>query len=220
MKPQASSHTDYGFSLLEMLFALAIMSLASLALFQSTSAMLQLSGRAVAAGERTLNTGLDRQILNNLAEGLLPAWPEEAQGQFIGAGDNFRGQSTGAPQNGAARPVSFALTLEPQTGGGLALTYQRQDDEKEGSGAEPWVLLSGLPDGSRWEYMGIDHEFHSLWPPKIRPARGYFNDDLLLTMPPLPEAIKLVGAQGATLWTGAVGRAKTLPNRTDIRRAP
>ena len=37
------AHIDGGFSLLETLFALVIMSLASLALFQSTGVMLQLS---------------------------------------------------------------------------------------------------------------------------------------------------------------------------------
>ena len=220
MKTSHSTELEAGFSLLEMLFALAIMSLASLALFQSTSAMLSLSGRAVEAGERTLNSQLDRRVLDTLIQGLLPAWPEDAQGSFIGTQEGFSGQSTGAPQNGAARPAVFTLTLEPHDGGEMALVYQKQGEGRSDTRAEPWVLLSGLPDGSRWAYMGVDHEFYDLWPPKDQPQRGYFNDDLLLTTPPLPEAIKLVSEQGMVLWTGAVGRAKTLPGRPDIRRAP
>lgn len=220
MKTPMGISDDDGFSLLEMLFALAIMSMASLALFQSTSAMLQLSGRAVAAGERTLNTGLDRQVLNNLAEGLLPAWPEEPQREFMGSADRFYGQSTGAPELGAARPAAFSLSLAPQSGGGMMMLYQSLENGKSKGGAESWVLLAGLPEGSRWEYMGIDHKFYSIWPPKTRPERGYFNDDLLLTMPPLPEAIKLVSREGITLWTGAVGRAKALPGRAEIGLTP
>ena len=63
--PKNAPMQDRGFSLLETLFALVIMSFASLALFQSTSAMLSLSDRAVSAAERTLDGALDRRAIGH-----------------------------------------------------------------------------------------------------------------------------------------------------------
>ena len=208
---------DCGFSLLEMLFALVIMSISSLVLFQSTSAMLQLSGRAVSAGERTLNTGLDRQLLNNLADGLLPEWPGAADGEFTGSAHVFSGQSTGVTESGVARLVRFSVSLESNQNGEMELLYRSEISTKD---IKPWVLMRGLPIKSHWLYMGVDHKFYKKWPPETPPSRGYFNDDLLLSASKLPEAIKLVDAEGSMLWIGAVQRAKTLPERLNLVNRP
>lgn len=208
---------EHGFSLLEMLFALAILSIASLALFQSSSALLQLSNRAVSAGERTLSSALDRQLLNNITDGILPTWANIEVGEFKGSAHIFRGQTTGAPQNGMTRPVLFSLQLEPNKNGNMQLVYQRTvDPDANVKVTKPWVLMKSLPKKSHWLYMGVDHKFYEKWPPKALPSRGFFNDDLLLTIPELPEAIKLVDEEGVMLWTGVIQRAKNLPARLDL----
>lgn len=220
---------EAGFSLLETLFALAIMSIASLALFQSTSAMLQVSDRAVRTGERTLNSELDRIVTSNIVEGIMTPWPEHTDSAFTGSAREFSGLSTGTPQAGAARPARFTLTLERQNSGSV-LIYRAVNEVRiarapragsvEPAAAESWVLMHSLPEAARFEYMGIDQKFYNIWPPLETPSRGYFNDDILMKGEALPEAIRLITAQEQTLWTAPLDQAARLPPRTDINVRP
>lgn len=197
-----------GFSLLETLFALAIMSLASVALFQSTSSMLSLSDRAVKAGERTVSSGLDRLAVRELIDGLLPPWPYETDRIFIGEPAQFRGQSTAPLSANNTGAEIVTLSLISQATGGLRLDYS------SAKAPEGWTIMSALPDGTRFEYMGIDHQWYSKWPPQDKPGRGFFNEDELLPLPALPQAIRL-RAEGRVLLSARVSRAVRLPDRFD-----
>lgn len=211
--------TERGFSLLETLFALAIMSIASLALFQSTSAMLQLSDRAVKAGERTLNSGLDRQVLTALTEGILPAWPEAPTQAFTGEPARFSGISTGAPQSGHAKPVWFSLEIEDRGQNGHALIFRSLAQNRAANtqtARDDWTLIAGLPADIRFAYMGVDHEFYPEWPQEQDPTRGYFDDAVLMRPAAVPEAISLVDRDGQTLWTAAIRRSNRLPGRAEL----
>ena len=210
---------EAGFSLLETLFALAIMSLASVALFQSTSSMLRLSERAVAAGERTVNGGLDRIALSNLVESITPAWPEAEDDVFSGTAQSFRGLTAGAPRAGLARLTRFEMRLEDAGPNSKVLMYYPQGEgvfESRKNAPNGWMMKAGFPKGATFHYRGVDQKDYPFWPPKEKPSRGYFdNDDMLLKTPPLPEAISLKSAQGAVLWTAAISRARALPPRLD-----
>lgn len=209
-------NNEAGFSLLETLFALAIMSLASVALFQSTSTMLMLSDRAVKAGERSLNSALDQRTLANLTSRLVIGWPEDKAAVFQGSPQSFRGVSTGAPRAGIAAPVKFELRFEDRGVLGGALVYRSIPEgrfENDKDDAEDWVLRSGYPSGAALSYMGVDHAYHDVWPPKNKPSRGYFDEDKFMPMPGLPEAVSLKTADGTTLWTAVIGRSKALPHR-------
>ncbi len=210
------THTDDGFSLLETLFALVIMSLASLALFQSTGVMLQLSERAVKAGERTLNDSLDRRALGHLIDGLIPAWPENKDSVFTANAHRVSGLSTGALSIISERPVHFTLTLDSKTN---SLIYRAgaTDALTAKHGKDGWVLIDRMPDGARFEFMGVDQNWHSVWPPKIEPTRGFFDDAQYIGKAPLPIAVKLVSGDGQVIWTGRVARAPRLPNRLDAK---
>lgn len=214
---------ESGFSLLETIFALAIMSLASVALFQSTTSMLTLSERAVAAGERTVSDGLDRLALTNLVDGLVPPWLEEKDAVFKGSSTALQGLSTGALTLVQEQAVLFTLTLEAAAGGGTALVYRAKDAQggSEGlsltkhAGVDGWILMNDLPADARFFYMGIDQEWRGVWPPDTKPVRGYFDDDRYTRDPVLPIAIRLSAGGEFVIWSGTVSRSHVLPARYD-----
>lgn len=214
---------EAGFSLLETLFALAIMSLASLALFQSTSSMLGLSDRAVTAAERTVSSGLDRLALSNLIDGLVPPWPEEEDAAFKGTSTALQGLSTGGLTLIQEQAVLFTLTLETVNGRGTALIYRAKDaqgsDEGESltnhAGVDGWILMDALPEDARFNYMGVDQEWRDIWPPETKPDRGYFDDERYTQDPVLPIAIRLSASGEFVIWASAVSRTHVLPDRYD-----
>ncbi|MGB0906121.1 MAG: PulJ/GspJ family protein [Maricaulaceae bacterium] len=210
---------DSGFSLLETLFALAIMSLASLALFQSTSSMLKLSDRAVQAGERVLEGTLNRKALTNLIDAILPIWPEEEQGEFKGRHNYLEGLSSDALNAQGQKPTLFRLSLKKQGFGfnSSSLIYHLIADAKIENKDEEWVLFSNIPSTAKFSYMGIDHTWYETWPPEPLPVSGYFNDHLFAEPAPLPEVIKLE-ADGKILWIGRISRYRALPLRFEFGR--
>lgn len=206
--PTVEVNKDAGFSLLETLFALAIMSLASVALFQSTSSMLSLSDRAVKAGERTVSGGLDRLAVRELIDGLLPHWPSETERAFVGEARSFSGQSTAPLSADNTGPEIVTLSLSALSGGRDSLTYS------SAKAPQGWTIMSRLPEGARFEYMGIDHSWYAKWPPQEKPTRGYFDEDVLLPFPALPQAIRL-RTDETVIMTARVARATILPDRFD-----
>jgi len=211
METRAIIETDgeAGFSLLETLFALAIMSLASVALFQSTSSMLALSDRAVKTGERTVNGGLDRLALAGIINGMLPHWADNEDNAFTGDARELRGVTTGNLSPGIAAAERITLSLQPRANGTDALIYTSAQS------TESWEVMAALPAGARFEYMGVDQDWHAAWPPTVKPTRGYFEDDKFQETSALPEAVRLSTAD-MTLWAGPISQAAVLPTRLDL----
>jgi len=83
-----------GFTLLETLIALAILSIASLAMFQSIGTLLQVSDKAVSASERTVDKSLDRLALITLMSEIVPHWNDQADMAFTGTDVEMSGVST------------------------------------------------------------------------------------------------------------------------------
>ena len=208
-RPMTQTDSQAGFSLLETLFALAIMSLASVALFQSTSSMLALSDRAVAAGERAVNSGLDRLAVNGVIDGLLPHWPHESESTFTGTARQLKGLTTGTLNTDISRPETVTLSFASGESGDDILFY------RSAAAPQGWALMSGLPQGARFEYMGIDHNWYAAWPPEVTPSRGYFNEEALQSTPALPAAIRARSGD-FILWTSRVSKAVILPDTLDL----
>jgi len=210
IKTKAETDAERGFSLLETLFALAIMSIASLALFQSTSSMLSLSDRAVRAGERTVNKSLDRLAISGVIDSMIPHWPHQPETAFEGQARALRGLSSAPLSTGqSGGPELVTLALQTANNGQDALTYSGANSD------EVWEVMTGLPRGARFEYMGIDQEWYAIWPPENTPVRGYFDDGKLMRTPALPEAVRL-RAQGRVIWTSRVSRSTILPPNFDL----
>lgn len=189
---------DAGFSLLETLVALMIMAIASLALFQSTTAMLSLSDRAVRTGERTLDNALTRRALSGVLAGLIPPWRDEHDTAFTANArqmSGFTAQGLSAVDTGASR---FTLYLDRSGPTQTRLVYRTETASARGrrSAAQtteaPWVIKDDIPPGAEFTYQDDKGVWHSVWPAPAPKARAFDNLAAVLDTPPLlPAAIAL-----------------------------
>ncbi|WP_371396369.1 type II secretion system protein J [Fretibacter rubidus] len=207
--------TQSGFSLLETLFALVIMSFASMALFQSTSAMLSLSDRAVGAAERSLDRALDRRALGGVLQSLVPHWPEQAGTAFTGSPTRLRGVSSAAlSETPGLNGFVVALERDNARLGQMQLRYQNQTE----GDAPLWTLMGGLPNDARFSYLGLDNQWYQNWPPEQTPVTPYFNDARFIEPPALPLAIKLDSGASGTLFMIDLSAHPQRPIRLDLGR--
>lgn len=224
----SSKHAEHGFSLMETLIALTIMSIASLALFQSTSSMLSLSDRAVRAGEDAVDQGLDRHAILVVLNSLVPNWPENSNEAFIGDEKIMRGVSSAALSNQIG-VNQFTLRLVPSVSheGNYDLTYANVHDLGQETGLSPkqlrdkignWTLWSNVGVNASFAYQGLDGRWYQEWPPIKTPVTPYFNDAEFFTPPVLPQRIKLHSQNDHTQFIVAINRHHDLPPRLDIGR--
>jgi len=191
---------DSGFSLLEMLIALAIMSLTSLALFQSIGTMLNVSDRAVRVSERTLEMAITRESMSQLVDGLVEDKDPLPERSLLGKPLSFSGVSANAIHSDGFENASFKVSLDSGEQSTKSLVY--------GTGAQSWVLETGLPPGSYFEYLGRDNTWYKQWPQAEQPALIPNVDDILdeLVILKLPRAIRLTMGAGQRKHIFVVGR--------------
>jgi len=222
-------NSETGFSLMETLIALVIMSVASLALFQSTSSMLSLSDRAVRAGEKALDQALDRHSVRVLLSSLVPHWSENPDAAFTGDEGIIRGVSSAALAEHIGL-TPFVLRLAPSANqqGRYDLTYEHVDNvnprtnalqRRSKGGRGTWALWSNLDVDTRFAYQGLDGKWYKKWPPDQIPVKPYFNDAQFIEPPVLPQTIKLQGKDNRTYLIIAINRHNDLPTRLDIGRS-
>ena len=181
-------NTDAGFSLLEMIIALAILSLVSLASYQSLAQLTGLSARAGAATERTVETVLTRAVFTDLVAGIVPGWRGESQAGFIGGPTGFTAQSGRVPGQSEGL-TAFALRT---TDAGLILAT-----------TDTTTRLSASP--ATLAYLGTDGLWRDSWPPDTPIPFGpatliadtpAARDHLLGAAPLMPAAIRVDFATG------------------------
>lgn len=190
---------ETGFSLLETLIALAIMSLASLALFQSSTSMLRTSDRAVEVGEDIIDRALTRHHIQILIAQLVPAWLGTDEQVFIGNGREFSGMSRALFDVGGGGVAPFNLRLENDTQDKMKLVYRLGD--------QIWDVQSNLPASSNFQYMTPTYDWISIWPPK--PANSFTrgeteSESLELYNLKLPYAIQLLDQDDLVIWISKV----------------
>ena len=206
-----------GFSLVEVLVALAITSLASLALFQSLSIWVRLSAKTSNAAERALGRAITSDQFRTVVTALVPAWPEQENQIFSGEPSFFRGLT--AKPLGSIDPdlTRVTFTLE-QREGQIALVYSAASSDV-GANAEGWALKIYPGTSARFEYLGLDGAWYPVWPPAETPEAGPFADALLYETPQLPEAIRFTvdGLSQSNAIVGAIGRpSRLLPRDQDL----
>lgn len=178
--------TDQGFSLLETLIALAILSLASMALFQGTSTLLRVSNKAISIGENTLDHVITTQSLHNLAAGIMAV--RGGQGKFNANTVQFSAMSSNGLLNHDGELEHFTLRLIRDAQNGRTLIYQPSAYQ---SGPTQIPLLTGLDSSVQFSYLGLDQKWYGIWPPKSPPIPPNTKNIELITMPLLPQAIRL-----------------------------
>ena len=175
---------DAGFSLLEMLIALAIMSLTSLALFQSMSRMLYVSDRAIEVSEQSLESAVSNRTITKLIDGLVPAWSLRPEDSFTGQRQRFSGVSANAIHSTATENADFTLSLSVVDDEKGRLIYEAQNLS--------WVLATKLEETAYFEYLDKKNIWHPQWPP-VKPIQTPTDIALIeLELVKLPQAIRLL----------------------------
>lgn len=196
---------------METLLALAIMSVASLALFQSTTTLLRLSDSTVNAALKSQDEATIQKSFSQLIAGLVQAWPDDKTHVFKGDATGFSGL-TRTPFHTLTPGLNpFSLRVQNDTNT-AKLIYQSGDIE--------WVLQEFTSPGARFSYLGADHIWRPAWPPKTTPQVDAFNSADFFDPPSFPLAIRLsIGRENghaARVWIAAIETRAELPDLGDL----
>ncbi|MGB3457571.1 MAG: prepilin-type N-terminal cleavage/methylation domain-containing protein [Litorimonas sp.] len=218
---------DNGFTLLETLVALAILSVVSLVMFQSVITLTRVSERAGAVAAQSLDELVRRDVFTSVVAQLVPDWPdgrEPGDGAFTGTARGFQGLTGHDPGAAASADGSRGLSRVGvgEDSGGLVLRVEGQ----------PALILSGsrpLPGASpvqaraeagRFRYLGTDGVWRADWPPESAvpfapPGVLPFDDHQLAQPQALPVAVAWVAPDGA-VWFASPKGAGELPPTSDL----
>jgi len=208
---QHTRTTQSGFSLMETLLALAIMSVASLALFQSTTTLLRLSDRTVNAALKSQDDAIIQVSFGRLIRGLVQAWPDDKNHIFTGEQRGFSGLTQTPLQTMSPGLQGFALAVESSSEE-TQLIYRSESVE--------WVMQHFPYADARFSYLGADNIWRPQWPPEQAPKVDTFGSEELMDLPSFPLAIRLTVGQGREedqiIWIARVESQKELPNLEDF----
>ena len=197
-----------GFSLLELIASIAIVSLVSAALFQTTGQWLALSNRAAAAAEASLSDIANQKMFDRLVAGVTFAWPEEPDNQFSGGPARFSGLTATTLHAPNPQLSAFSMSLV-RNGQAMAVEY-------EADGVR-WTIRD-FGDGSTaaFSYLGADGAWRGTWPPQENPEPGPYDDARYFTTPQTPLAVRLsvVTASGdVETWIADIASTPFIPQR-------
>ena len=198
--------------MLETLIALAIMSVASLALFQSTANMLSLSDRAVSLAERTVDDAVARRVFRTSVDNLTPSWPEYPEQNFQGDAYTVSGVSDAVPRSKGETLAMFSWHLRTDGPNQITLVMDAK--------SEHWDIYKFRAQSASFSYLGVDENWYDIWPPKDVPSNGFFDDVKQLDMPQFPLAIRLTAHTDAKdiVWIAPISANTILPIRDELGR--
>jgi len=207
---KAQKRGEQGFTLLETLMALAMMSIISLALFQSLGQMLAVSDRAVRIGNNAFDQFSNDAGYRDFVGDIIGTWTQIDPFIFKGNGQQISGLAVSPlivdQQTGAQ---NFTLSLEslpeqnnlpPQ----FRLILESPGLSPNSVGLRPKPILAVFEGQSpRFVYLSYDETPRTLWPPETVPSPGILTDHNFMDIPRLPHAIGLEyekDGQTLTLW--------------------
>lgn len=197
------SKRERGFSLLEVLIALVILSLSSLALFQSMGQMLKLTDQATRASDNVVESFLELSVLGDVISGVVAPWPEVKSHAFTGTAKGFSGLSSGGPESGVSHFKVFRMSLEKEQSNVVSLLYSEGTNQME--------LARYYGESVEFRYLTDENIWLSYWPPKEDDLK---HKDPFYTPRVLPLSVQLTSAEGA-IWIKSIARFQNLPYRIE-----
>lgn len=210
--PPFEYKTEDGFTLLETLIALAILSIVSLALFQSTSTLLSVSDRAIKSGDRTLDGALNRLAFARLIDGILPHWDGQEETGFRGNGTEISGVSTENLNIDKAGLSPFSIQIT-QTGQAPSLNVSSLIYSTD---TVSWPLDIDLPDTARFYYLGRDQKWYGEWPTDEMPKAAFAIEKTYSDPQRIPLAISIQAPKGEIFWMAKIDQNRHLPPRFEV----
>ncbi len=196
---------ESGFSLLEVLVSLALISVTTLLISRTITDQFALSQRIEKTNHLTLEAWSHRQVFSETVGAVVPTWPEsETDVSFKGTAKRFEGM-TASPQlfqsNGL---TSFRFSIE-----NTDLVYVE---------GEARIVLATLPAEASFSYLGSDHSWYDQWPAETPIDFGQFDDSSEYEAPELPVAIRLQCLSGACIdWIRVLDwKSSNLVRRQDV----
>lgn len=203
----AQSDPTAGFSLMETLVALAILSISATLIFQSLLRQSELIARVENTSLKASHESIQRAGFTDVVAGLVPSWPEDINSRFHATPTHLSGL-TGHPlirKEPGLEHFQFKLEGAPSQ-----LVYIRGEEK---------MVLASFTEGAHFSYLGADSQWHETWPPEdIRPDAGPFDDSAAFAVAPLPLAVRIQTETQAQLdWVARLDwRAPRLPRRRDV----
>lgn len=175
MRPGAGGGNERGFTLLELLVVLVLVSFITALMMQGMSYVARVNEAFM--GESDLRQTRERVFgwFGDAITFLSAPEPSDPAGRFRGDALSFEAVTLNSVDRREGIPVPFAFRLEAQ-GNVAELIYVRRIE------ASRWPLLSVASD-AHFEYLDAQGQWHSDWPPTPQLA------DLL------PNAVALASAQ-------------------------
>ncbi|MEM7491941.1 MAG: prepilin-type N-terminal cleavage/methylation domain-containing protein [Pseudomonadota bacterium] len=190
---QPPRYAQSGFSLIEILVALAILSVTSVIIFQSLSAQLRLVNRVGDINAERFEDLKARDAFRSIIGGLTPGWPEEERGPFRGGANALSGITSGPLHPSDLGLQYFDLRIDPDR---FQLVYFGNDTEI------PMATFSGPV---AFQYLGANGVWYESWPAPEKIVIGAFDDTNFYKPPPLPKAVRIRAVDTTMLdWIGQV----------------
>lgn len=145
-----------GFTLLEMLVVLILVSLTTTLIFQGFSYVLHLRARFLVALDDLQVGMLQAHWFHSSTRGLVADY-REGEYVFKGSARSFEGLTISALDGIIGVPMPFAWKIE-QTGAMTVLFYRDSQNET-------WEISRWLGDEGYFRYMAGDGQWHEQWPP-------------------------------------------------------
>ncbi len=186
-----------GFTLLEMLVVLMLVSLAATLLLQGFGYVLEMRTRFTGHLREVQGERLQQHWFLSVGSGLSASHPQES-GVFQGRAEGFQGLSMASLSGSIGEPTSISWSLE-QDGNLTRLVYR---DVAVTSG---WTIAEWPDSEATFRYLDRKGNWQRRWPP----AQG-------VPVPQLPEAVKLMWFGDDELPWLAVPGGRSNP-RSDLR---
>ena len=195
-----------GFSLLELIVSMAIVSLISTALFQSMVSWTRLASRASDAADQSLSNIAGQEMFDRAVSGFVFAWPEDEEGTFSGSPTSFSGLSHKPLETITPQLALIQFSID-QTSAGGRLTYKH--------GPVKWALTTFTGNNASFAYLGADGVWRPSWPPAENPEAGPFDDAQYFATPQFPAAIKVTFPTNGNIetWIADISNNLLIPNR-------